>query len=109
MQDGIYKVYLEGGGVTGFMIGTLADGRLTGCDQTHHVPGWFKRDGSKFTTLLKFTRHDRPEGFVEIANLDDFEVEVSGICGASFGQFKARIVGKPELPVLATFQRLCGF
>jgi len=107
MRDGVYQVHLASQGLTGFIIGTMCDGRLTGCDQTHHVTGYIRRDGSRFKGTLAMKRHARPPGFREIANLDDFEVRFSGICGDSFGQFDARIVDKPGLPVTATFRWVC--
>lgn len=109
MQDGFYKVSLEGGGVKGFMIGTMSEGHLTGCDQTHHVTGNLQFDGSRLSGRLTMTRHAKPEYFVEIANMDVIEVNFSGICGANCGEFNARIEGRPDLPVKACFQRLCGF
>jgi hypothetical protein len=109
MRDGIYKVCLEGGGIKGFMIGTLANGRVTGCDQTHHVTGYVKSDGNRHKGEMTMRRHAHRDGFVEIANMDQIDVSFAGICGASFGEFDARITGRPDLPVKATFQWLCGF
>lgn len=108
MRDGTYKVYLDGGGVKGFVIGTLCEGRITGCDQTHHVIGTVADDGSRVRGSMTMTRHARVEGFTEIADLDLIEVTFSGIGGAVTGEFDARIAGRPELPVTATFQWLCG-
>jgi hypothetical protein len=107
MRDGIYQVHLKSRELPGFMIGTLCNGRLTGCDQTHHVTGQIRRDGSRFSGRLFMKRHARPAWFHEIANLDDFEVRFSGICGDSFGEFDATIVDKPGIPVVATFQWVC--
>jgi hypothetical protein len=107
MRNGVYKVHLKSRGLTGFILGSLSNGRLTGCDQTHHVTGQIKREGSRFGGTLLMKRHSRPPDFQEIANLDDFEVRFSGICGDSFGQFEARIVEMPGLPVTATFQWVC--
>jgi hypothetical protein len=109
MRDGIYKVRLSCGDRKGFVIGALNDGRMTGCDQTHHVTGQVKRDGGHLGGTLVMTRHSRPPGFVEIANLDTITVRFAGICGDGFGEFECKILEKPELPVTATFQRLCDF
>lgn len=109
MRDGIYKVYIEGGGIKGFMIGALNNGFVTGCDQTHHVTGTVKKNGSRHDGHMVMTRHARPEGFKEIANMDVIEVRFTGICAASVGEFEARITGRPDLPVKASFQWVCGF
>ena len=95
MRDGIYKVSLASGDRKGLIIGTVHEGLITGCDQTHHVTGRVS--------------HARPEGFVEIANLDTITVRFAGICGESFGQFDARIAENPDLNVQATFQWMCEF
>jgi hypothetical protein len=55
------------------------------------------------------TRHARPAGFVEIANLDVITVSFDGICGDSFGQFDARVAEKPDLKVKASFRWMCEF
>jgi len=107
MRDGIYKVILDSRGLKGLIIGALSDGRVTGCDQTHHVTGSVKRDGSRMSGTLVMKRHARPPEFVEIANLDTITVRFSGICSDNFGQFDAKIVEKPDLPVNATFHWLC--
>jgi hypothetical protein len=109
MRDGIYKVRLAAGGLKGFVIGALSGGRLTGCDQTHHVTGQVEYDGRRLGGTMVMTRHSRPPGFVEIANLDTITVSFAGICGDSFGEFEAKIMEKPELPVTATFQWICAF
>lgn len=107
MRDGIYKVFLEGRGIKGFMLGALANGRITGCDQTHHVTGYVRSEGTRHEGTLVMKRHARPKGFVEIANMDEIEVSFWGICGTSFGEFDSCIEGKPDLPVKASFQWLC--
>jgi glutamate synthase domain-containing protein 3 len=107
MRDGIYKVTLESGGLKGLIIGTLCDGLVTGCDQSHHVTGYVRQQGSRHKGTMVLSRHARPEGFVEIANLDHITVNFSGICGDSFGQFDAKIAEKTDLPVKATFQWMC--
>ena len=109
MRDGMYKVIIEGRGVKILMIGTLTDGRLIGCDPTHHVTGWVRESGSRFRGSLQMRRHAKPAGFVEIANLDVIDVTFEGIGGTSFGAFDARIEGHPDLPVKANFQWLCDF
>ena len=109
MRDGIYKVYLEGGGVKGFMIGALSNGVVTGCDQTHHVTGTVKNRGTHHEGYFVMTRHDRRDDFTEIANMDVIQVRFSGICAASVGEFDARIVDRPDLPVKASFHWVCGF
>ena len=103
MRDGIYKVTLKSGGLKGLIIGTLHDGLVTGCDQTHHVTGAVSQQGSRLKGKMVMRRHARPEGFVEIANLDLITVNFSGICG----QFDAKLAEKPGLPVKATFQWMC--
>jgi hypothetical protein len=109
MRDGIYKVHISGGGIKGFMIGTLNQGRLTGCDQSHHVTGYVKSVGNHHKGEMVMHRHAKPDGFVEIANMDVIEIAFAGICGASVGEFDARITGRPDLPIKATFQWICGF
>ena len=109
MRDGIYKVSLASGPLKGLIIGTLSEGRVTGCDQTHHVTGHVSHAGSRHKGKMVMTRHARPEGFVEIANLDVITVSFEGICGESFGQFDARIAENPDLKVTATFQWMCEF
>jgi hypothetical protein len=108
MRDGIYKVWLAGGGVKVFMIGTLCDGRVTGCDQTHHVTGHVRKIGNRHHGEMLMERHGHCDGFVEIANMDRIEVSFTGICGTSVGEFDARIAGRPDLPVKASFQWICG-
>lgn len=109
MRDGMYKVIISGGAVKILMIGTLANGRLLGCDPTHHATGWVRESGSRFRGSVQMHRHAKPEGFVEIANLDFIDVSFEGIAGTSFGEFDARIEGHPELKVRAAFQWLCDF
>ncbi len=108
MRDGVYKVCLEGGGIKGFMIGTLSEGRLTGCDQTHHVTGYVKSVGNHHKGALIMKRHAHCDSMVEIANMDTIDVSFYGICGSLLGEFDARIKGRSDLPVKATFQWLCG-
>jgi hypothetical protein len=107
MRNGIYKVTLESGGLKGLIIGTLHEGLVTGCDQTHHVTGHVSQQGNRHKGTMVMRRHARLEGFVEIANLDVITVNFSGICGDSFGQFDAKLVEKPDLLVKATFQWMC--
>jgi hypothetical protein len=109
MRDGIYKVSLVSGGRKGLMIGTVHDGLVTGCDQTHHVIGKVSHEGNRHKGTLVMTRHACPDGFAEIANLDVITVSFAGICGDSFGQFDARIAENPGLKVQATFQWMCEF
>ena len=109
MRDGIYKVSLASGDRKGLLIGTLHEGLVTGCDQTHHVTGHVDQDGHRVKGKMVMTRHARPEGFIEIANLDVITVSFDGICGDSFGQFDARIAENPGLKVKATFQWMCEF
>jgi hypothetical protein len=109
MRDGIYTVSLVSGSLKGLLIGTVHDGRVTGCDQTHHVTGHVSHVGNRHQGKLVMTRHARPEGFVEIANLDVITVSFDGICGDSFGQFDARVAEKPDLKVKASFRWMCEF
>jgi hypothetical protein len=109
MRDGIYKVSLASGDRKGLIIGTVHEGLITGCDQTHHVTGRVSHEGNRHKGTMVMTRHARPEGFVEIANLDTITVRFAGICGESFGQFDARIAENPDLNVQATFQWMCEF
>jgi hypothetical protein len=109
MRDGMYKVVISGRGVKILMIGTLSNGRLLGCDPTHHVTGTVRETGSRFRGRLTMRRHAKPDGFVEIANLDEINVSFEGIGGTSFGEFDSRIEGHPELKVRAAFQWLCDF
>ena len=109
MRDGIYKVSLASGGRKGLIIGTVHEGLVTGCDQTHHVTGHVGHDGNRVKGRMTMTRHARPDGFAEIANLDIITVSFAGICGDSFGQFDARIAENPNLKVKATFQWMCDF
>lgn len=109
MRDGVYKVRLACGSLKGFIIGTLRGERLTGCDQTHHVTGNVRQDGRHVGGTMVMTRHSRPPGFVEIANLDTITVRFAGICADSVGEFEAEILENPHLPVSATFQWVCDF
>jgi hypothetical protein len=109
MRDGIYKVILTSGTMKGLIIGTLHEGLVTGCDQSHHVTGDVSQQGSHLKGTMVLRRHARPEGFIEMANLDVITVNFSGICGDSFGQFDAKLVERPDLPVKATFQWMCEF
>jgi hypothetical protein len=107
MRDGIYTVTLEAGGLNGLLIGTLHDGLITGCDQTHHVTGKVVQRGNRIKGGMVMRRHARPEGFVEIANLDTITVSFDGIGGDGVGAFDAKVAEKPALRVKATFQWLC--
>lgn len=107
MRDGIYKVALEADGLKGMMVGAMRNGRLTGCDQSHFVTGTFKRNGHRINGSFRMTRHTRHPNIREIANLDEFNVNFSGICGESFGQFEAKVPERPGLVVYATFRWVC--
>ncbi len=109
MRDGIYKVVLESGGLKGLIIGTLHEGLVIGCDQTHHITGHVSQQGSRHKGKMVMRRHARPKGFVEIANLDVITVAFAGICGSCFGQFDAKLAERPDLQVKATFQWMCDF
>jgi len=106
MRDGIYKVSLQSGPLKGLLIGTLHDGRITGCDQTHHVTGEVIEIGGRITGTMVMHRHDKPEGFTEIANIDVITVRFDGIAADSVGQFDATVAEKPGLKVKAAFQCL---
>jgi hypothetical protein len=107
MRDGIYKVDLSAGPMKGLMLGAMKDGVLTGCDQSHYVTGSYTRKGARVSGVFNFKRHSSRDDFKEIAYLDDFTVQFSGICGESFGQFESVVPGRPGLIVKATFRWLC--
>lgn len=109
MRDGVYKVTLESGSLKGLLIGTLYDGAVTGCDQSHHVTGKVVQRGNRIKGDMVMRRHARPKDFVEIANLDTITVSFEGIGGESFGQFDATIAENPDLHVKASFQWMCEF
>lgn len=109
MREGMYKVVIAGRGIKILMIGTLADGQITGCDPTHHVTGTVRETGTRLRGTMHMCRHAKPKGFVEIANLDIIDVTFEGIGNTGFGEFDAHIEGHPELKVRASFQWLCGF
>jgi hypothetical protein len=109
MRDGIYKVTLESGDLRGLLIGTLYEGKVTGCDETHHVTGKVVHKGNRIKGDMVMRRHAKPEGFVEIANLDTITVSFEGISGESFGQFDAKVAERPDLRIKATFQWMCEF
>jgi len=106
MRDGIYVVSLEAGGIKGLIIGTLRDGLMTGCDRTHLVTGSYKQKGNRLGGRFAFRRHTRRPDITEIANLDNFEVQFSGIGGDGFGEIHTGVPGKPGLTVKASFRWL---
>jgi hypothetical protein len=107
MRDGIYKVFFESAGHKGFNIVAASDGIISGCDQTHFTTGHYRIDGSRLTADLHMSRHTKRDDFIEIADQDEIDIEMDGICSLGFGQFDARVIGRPEIDVTATFQWLC--
>lgn len=104
MREGVYKVTLESGEVKGLIIGALRGGHITGCDRTHFVTGTYKRRGNRLSGTFTFTRHSRRADIPEIANLDNFEVNFTGIGGDGFGELHSIVPGKPSHKVKATFR-----
>lgn len=107
MRDGIYKVFFEAGDCKGFNIIAASAGTIAGCDQTHFTTGTYKIDGNRFTADLHMSRHSKRDDFIEIADQDEIDIEMDGICSLGFGQFDARVVGRSDIAIVATFQWLC--
>ncbi len=107
MRDGIYKVLFESHGRKGFNIVAASDGVITGCDQTHFTTGTYEIDGNRLKANLHMTRHSKRADFIEIADQDEIDIKMSGICSLGFGQFDARVAGRSDIDVTATFQWVC--
>jgi hypothetical protein len=107
MRDGIYKVFFEAGDCKGFNIVAASEGTIAGCDQTHFTTGTYQIKGNRVTADLHMTRHTKRVDFVEIADQDEIDITMNGICGAGVGQFDARVVGRSDIAIVATFQWLC--
>ena len=109
MREGIYIVSLQAGAIKGLIIGSLCNGVMTGCDRTHFVTGRYKQNGNRLSGSFAFRRHTKRPDLTEIANLDNFEVQFTGIGGDGFGEIHSAVPGNPSQNVKATFRWLCAF
>jgi hypothetical protein len=107
MRDGIYKVLFESHGRTGFNIVAASNGVIAGCGYTHFTTGTYKIDDNQFKARLHLTRHSKRDDCIEIVNQDEIDIKMSGICSLGFGEFDARVVGRSDIDIIATFQWVC--